>query len=113
MDKIIHLDEYFPTGEMTVQPVMLWANNKACYESITKHASVGTEYFKTIQPVPGHSFVYVLAVSDWEHYGDFLTRLLSLWRVLLGLAKLKLCLTGTTLSNRLEIVFCIMRTLTH
>jgi len=70
MRKIIHLDEYFPTGEMTVQPVMLWANNKACYESITKHASVGTEYFKTIQPVPGHSFVYVLAVSDWEHYGE-------------------------------------------
>jgi hypothetical protein len=68
--KIIHLDAHFPTGEATVQPVMLWANNKACYESITKHASVGTEYFKTIQPVPGHSFVYVLAVSDWEHYGE-------------------------------------------
>lgn len=70
MEKIIHLDEYFPTGEATVQPVMLWANNRACYENITKHASVGTEYFKTIQPVPGHSFVYVLAVSDWEHYAE-------------------------------------------
>jgi len=68
--KIIHLDEYFPTGEATVQPVLLWANNKACYENITKHASVGTEFFKTIQPIPGHSFVYVLAVSDWEHYGE-------------------------------------------
>lgn len=70
MEKIIHLDEYFPTGEATVQPVMLWANNKACYENITKHASVGSEYFKTIQPIPGHSFVYVLAVSDWEHYAE-------------------------------------------
>ena len=68
--KIIHLDEYFPTGEATVQPVMLWANNRACYENITKHASVGNEYFKTIQPIPGHSFVYVLAVSDWEHYAE-------------------------------------------
>jgi intein/homing endonuclease len=70
MKKIIHLDEYFATGEATVQPVLLWANNRACYENITKHASVGNEYFKTIQPVPGHSFVYVLAVSDWEHYAE-------------------------------------------
>jgi intein/homing endonuclease len=70
MQKIIHLDEYFATGEATVQPVLLWANNRACYENITKHASVGNEYFKTIQPVPGHSFVYVLAVSDWEHYAE-------------------------------------------
>lgn len=68
--KIIHLEPYFPTGELTVQPVVLWANGRACYEGISKHASVGTDYFKTIQPVPGHSFVYVLAVSSWETYGE-------------------------------------------
>lgn len=68
--KIVHLDPYFPTGELTVQPVMLWANGRPCYEGITKHASVGTEYFKTVKPVPGHSFVYVLALSAWETYGE-------------------------------------------
>ena len=70
MDKIIHLESHFPTGELTVQPVMLWANGRACYEEITKYASVGHEFFKTVTPVPGHSFVYVLAVSAWETYGE-------------------------------------------
>ena len=69
-NKIIHLDEYFSTGESTVQPVMLWANGRPCYEGITKHASVGSEYFKTITPIPGHSFVYLLALGAWEHYGE-------------------------------------------
>lgn len=53
-----------------MQPVVLWANGKACYGSITKHASVGSDYFKTITPIPGHSIVYVLAVSAWESYGE-------------------------------------------
>lgn len=71
MDKIIRLESHFPqTGELTVQPVLLWANNRPCVESITKHASVGHAYFRTIQPMPGHSIVYVLAVSNWEHYGE-------------------------------------------
>lgn len=70
MDKIIHLESHFPTGELTVQPVLLWANGKACYEEITKYASVGHDFFKTVTPVPGHSFVYVLAVSAWEAYGE-------------------------------------------
>jgi len=68
--KIVHLDPYFPTGELTVQPVLLWANGRPCYEDITKTASVGREFFKSITPVPGHSFVYVLAVSSWERYGE-------------------------------------------
>lgn|GEM_PF-1856127 len=68
--KIIHLDPYFPTGEATVQPVVLWANGRACYEGITKHASVGADYFKTIKPEPGHTFVYVLALGAWETYGE-------------------------------------------
>ncbi len=68
--KIIHLDERFPTGEATVQPVILWANGRPCYEGITKHASVGNDYFKTIKPEPGHTFVYVLALGSWETYGE-------------------------------------------
>lgn len=69
--KIVHLDPYFQqTGEATVQPVLLWANGKPCYEGISKHASVGSEFFKTIQPVPGHSFVYVIALGAWETYGE-------------------------------------------
>lgn len=70
MLKIIDLDEHFPTGELTVQPVLLWANGKPCYESLTKHASVGADYFKTIEPVPGHSIVYLLALGAWEKYGE-------------------------------------------
>lgn len=69
-NKIIHLEPYFPTGELTVQPVLLWANGRPCYESHTKYASVGSEYFKTIEPVPGHSFVYMLALGAWERYGE-------------------------------------------
>lgn len=68
--KIVHLEPYFPTGEMTVQPVLLWANGKPCYEGITKHASVGSDYFKSISPVPGHSIVYLLALGAWETYGE-------------------------------------------
>lgn len=71
MDKIIHLEPYFPkTGELTVQPVLLWANGRPCVEEVTKYASVGHDFFKTVTPVPGHSFVYVLAVSGWEFYGE-------------------------------------------
>lgn len=70
MKKIVHLDSHFPTGEQTVQPVMLWSRGKSFIEPITKYASVGAEYFKTIEPIPGHSIVYVLAVSAWERYGE-------------------------------------------
>lgn len=70
LSKVLHLDPYFPTGELTVQPVMLWANGRSCVEEISKYASVAHDYFKTIQPIPGHSIVYVLAVSGWERYGE-------------------------------------------
>ncbi len=71
MKKIIHLESHFPsTGEVTVQPVFLWANNRPCREGITKHASVGDDYFRTITPIPGHSIVYVLALGAWETYGE-------------------------------------------
>ena len=70
ISKIIHLDPYFPTGELTVQPLVMWANGRKCVESISKYASAGYDYFKTVQPVPNHSIVYVLAVSGWEFYGE-------------------------------------------
>ena len=55
---------------MSVQPIVLWANGRPCYEQLSKHASVGNDYFKSIQPVPGHSIVYVLALGAWETYGE-------------------------------------------
>ena len=69
-NKIVELDSHFPTGEMSVQPVVLWANGRPQYEKLTKHASVGSDYFRNIQPVPGHSIVYVLALGAWESYGE-------------------------------------------
>ena len=69
-NKIVELDPHFPTGEMSVQPVVLWSNGRPCYEDFTKHASIGADYFKTIQPVPGHSIVLVLAMGAWETYGE-------------------------------------------
>lgn len=68
--KIIHLDPYFPTGEATVQLVSFWDQGKNYGEYITKHASVASDYFKTVKSIPGHSIVYVLAVSSWEAYGE-------------------------------------------
>lgn len=70
LSKIIHLDPYFPTGELTVQPVVVWANGKHYNENITKYASVASDFFKSVSPIPGHSIVYVLAVSSWETYGE-------------------------------------------
>lgn len=70
LSKVLHLDPYFPTGELTVQPVMLWANGRPCLEDVSKYASAGHDYFRTIEPIPGHSIVYVLAVSGWETYGE-------------------------------------------
>jgi intein/homing endonuclease len=70
VDKIIHLDPYFPTGEATVQPVSFWSGGKNYGEYITKHASVASDLFKNITPIPGHSIVYVLAVSAWETWGE-------------------------------------------
>ena len=70
MRKIIHLESHFPTGESTVQPVVLWSRGKPFREAITKYASVGSEYFKTINPIPGHSIVYVIALGSWESWGE-------------------------------------------
>jgi hypothetical protein len=70
VDKIIHLDPYFPTGEATVQPVSFWSGGKNYGEYITKHASVASDYFKNITPVPGHSIVYVIALGSWECFGE-------------------------------------------
>lgn len=70
MRKIIEIEPYFPTGEASIQPVVLWANGRPCYESFTKYANVASDYFKTVTPIPGHSIVYVLALGSWETYGE-------------------------------------------
>ena len=70
-DKIIHLEPHFSTGELSVQPAILWVNGRAVRESFTKHASAECyDFFKTIQPVPGHSFIYMIALGAWETYGE-------------------------------------------
>jgi hypothetical protein len=70
--KIIHLAPYFQnTGELSVQPVVLWANGRPCFEEFTKHAAVsGADIFTGIRPVPGKTIVYVLALGSWEYYGE-------------------------------------------
>lgn len=68
--KIVEIEPRFSTGEISVQPVILWANGRPCYEALTKHASVGEDYFKQIVPIPGHTIVYVLALGAWESYGE-------------------------------------------
>ena len=67
-DKIIQLDEYLG-DEMTVQPLLLWANGKPCRE-MSKHASDASAYIKNITPMPGKSIVLVLAMGAYETYGE-------------------------------------------
>jgi len=68
--KIVHLEPYFPTGELTVQPMVLWANGKPCFEQFTKHAAVGADIFSSYKPLPGKTIVFVLALGSWEYYGE-------------------------------------------
>lgn len=70
--KIILLDERFPTGEPTVQPVLLWSvRGKACYEPLSKEASSSPalDYIRSIQPVPGRTIVLVIGLGSFEWYG--------------------------------------------
>ena len=68
MRKIITLDEQFPTGEATVQPVLLWGpSGRPCYERV-KIASEASEYIKSVEPRPGKSIVLVLGLGSYETY---------------------------------------------
>lgn len=72
MRKIILLDEYFPTGEQSVQPAVLWHAGKPytdAHGGITKHASEAIDYIKNVVPEPGKTIMLVLALGSEEAYG--------------------------------------------
>lgn len=71
-NKIILLDDRFPTGEPTVQPVVLWGlRGKPCYEPLSKEASASPahDYIRSIEPVPGRTIVLVIGLGSYEWYG--------------------------------------------
>ena len=70
MRKVYQLDEHFPTGEATVQPILLWgADGRPLRERVTsKTASEASEYIKSVTPRPGKSIVLVLALGAYETY---------------------------------------------
>lgn len=69
MRKIIQLDDYFPTGEATLQPVLLWGGGRQDIGRITKTASEALEYIKNVRPEPGKTHLLVLALGSEEAYG--------------------------------------------
>lgn len=70
MRKLIELDEFFPTGEATVQPVLLWGSGRHIDTSrITKHASLALDYIKNVAPEPGKTVLLLNALGAEETYG--------------------------------------------
>lgn len=72
MRKLFFLDNYFPTGEATIQPLLLWHAGKGytdAHGGISKHASEALDYIKSVQPQPGKTALLVLALGAGEHYG--------------------------------------------
>lgn len=69
MRKLIELDEYFPTGEATVQPVLIWGGGRVDTSRITKHASEALDYIKSVMPEPGKTILLLNAMGAEETYG--------------------------------------------
>ena len=71
MKKIIELDDVFPTGESTIQPVLLWGPGKNKYDlsHVTKQASEALDYIKHVTPEPGKTSMLLLAMGGEETYG--------------------------------------------
>ncbi len=69
MRKIVLLDDHFPTGEQTVQPVLLWGPGRQDLSRITKTASEALDYIKSVSPEPGKTNLLVLALGSEEAYG--------------------------------------------
>lgn len=71
MRKIIELDEHFPkTGELTVQPVLIWGSGRSVDTTrITKYASDALDYIKSIAPEPGKTQLLLNAMGAEETYG--------------------------------------------
>jgi len=72
MRKILVLDDFFPTGEQTVQPVLLWGpgRNQQDLSHITKTASEALDYIKNVVPEPGKTHLLLLALGAEEAYGS-------------------------------------------
>ena len=53
MRKIVLLDDHFPTGEQTIQPVLLWGPGRSHHDvsHITKTASDALDYIKNDAPL--------------------------------------------------------------
>lgn len=71
MKKIIVLDDYFPTGEATMQPVLLYGpgGGRADTSRIVKTASEALEFIKHVVPEPGKTQALLLALGGEETYG--------------------------------------------
>ena len=70
MKKVIELDDYFPTGEPTVQTVLTWNNGRSVDTSrVTKYASEALDYIKAIAPEPGKTQLLLNALGAEETYG--------------------------------------------
>lgn len=69
MRKLIELGEYFPTGEATVQPVLMWGGGRVDTSRITKHASEALDYIKNVAPEPGKTILLLNAMGAEETYG--------------------------------------------
>lgn len=70
MRKIIELDDYFPTGEVTAQIILPWNNGRGVDTSrVSKHASVALDYIKNVAPEPGKTALLLLALGAEETYG--------------------------------------------
>lgn len=69
MRKLIELGEFFPTGEATVQPVLIWGGGRVDTSRITKHASEALDYIKSVTPEPGKTILLLNAMGAEETYG--------------------------------------------
>lgn len=70
MKKIIELDEYFPTGEPTVQVILPWNNGRSIDTSrVSKYASEALDYIKHVMPEPGKTALLLNAMGAEETYG--------------------------------------------
>ena len=69
MKKVIELDDFFATGENTIQPILPWGAGRIDTTRVTKHASEALDYIKNVAPEPGHTLMLLLALGATEAYG--------------------------------------------
>jgi hypothetical protein len=70
MDKIIQLEDRFPTGEPTVQAVLRAAHGRFHLEktAFLKTASPALDYIQSVVPEAGHTYILVNALGAFEAY---------------------------------------------